>query len=240
LLCGFMTHAVDGTSIPISTLTPMLGLDDDASSLESLLKHTRIAPEDVLEVNWKSEPFSPGHYVAYDRELRSVVVSIRGTWGVKDSVTDLVAFGMPFAFAGVEGFVHEGVYRCAAKKAEALEKLLVASAQSDRVLVTGHSLGGGVATVLALLLAQKHPEWDIVCFAFAPAASLTRQLAEAPAVRAIVHSFVFRDDLVPRLSYGSLELLKRTIQKLLTQSTTYSQRIFQMVASGNVLGDSLT
>lgn len=44
--------------------------------------------------------------------------------------------------------------------------------QSYKLVITGHSLGGGVASVLAWLYLPAYP--DLVCYAFAPPGGLMR------------------------------------------------------------------
>eukprot|EP00727_Mastigamoeba_balamuthi_P007647 m51a1_g3502 hypothetical protein (634) ;mRNA; f:841480-843778 len=224
VVCGFMTHVVEeDTAPPASTLAPILH-NAEVENMASLVKHTRVRAADVVETRWCSKPFSPGHYVAIDRELNAAVVAFRGTWGVKDSVTDLMAFPEPFTFRGINGYAHKGVLTCAQRKLDdlvasgALDNAIAGCVGRKKVIVTGHSLGGGVATVFSLLLAEKRPDVIVQCYAFAPASALTLELAKSHDVRKIVRSFLYRDDLVPRMSLGSLGLLKRTVQNLQAQS----------------------
>eukprot|EP00727_Mastigamoeba_balamuthi_P005201 m51a1_g1468 hypothetical protein (1235) ;mRNA; f:238330-243362 len=226
--CGLMTHLMedDNNHVSPSALRPMVH-DTEQENIKSLLEHTGVPEADIYDVCWKSGQFSPGHYVVVDRKLGAAVVSFRGTWGLKDSVADLVATPAPFTFRGVQGCAHSGVLRCALKKVvlllapggpvdRAVEAL--GSGAPKRLIVTGHSLGGGVSTLFALIAAEQRPQWSVRCYAFAPAAALTAGLAASSEVRAVVTSFLYRDDLVPRLSMGSLNLLKATVQKLQEQS----------------------
>jgi pimeloyl-ACP methyl ester carboxylesterase len=90
-----------------------------------------------------------------------------------------------------------------------------------RVVITGHSLGAGTASILALLLhtgaipsvsslslcfslpsSLARSEFPVECFAYAPPPVLSPSLAAR--CLPFVHSFVFRDDAVPRLSLNAL------------------------------------
>ena len=153
---------------------------DVVANFLAMCQYTGVAPDEVLETNWESETFSTGHYVVYDRKLDAIVVSIRGTWSIIDSVADLLAKGVPFAFRGVSGYAHEGVLRCAEKKYAALLPLFNDLDGTRRLIFTGHSLGGGVAILLAMMVAERHPELRVSCTAFAPAPSLTLPLATHP------------------------------------------------------------
>ncbi|KAH3743365.1 G-protein-coupled receptor family 3 protein 5 [Pelomyxa schiedti] len=241
LMGGFMTNFVEGTKVPASTIAPLLA-NNKKANLDALRKHTGLLPSDIYSQQWESTRFSPGHYCAVDHERQCIVVSIRGTWGLHDTVSDLVAENEPFEFFGRKGNVHQGILTCARRK---FEQLLphIQQAVSDHpalpIHVVGHSLGGGVSTLLAMLLAAKHPEWRVRAFSFAPAAVLSLTLAEAPETKKIVSSFVYSDDIVPRLSYGSLEIFKGLIKQTLSHTQNNKQRFFQYMASGKLLGSYL-
>lgn len=220
------------SSAPQISSVPKHG--DVVANFLAMCQYTGVAPGEVLETNWESETFSTGHYVVYDRKLNAVVVSIRGTWSVIDSVADLLAKGVPFAFGGVEGCAHEGVLRCAEKKYAALEPLFHDFDPTLRLIFTGHSLGGGIATLLALMAVTQHPDLRVSCVAFAPAPSLTLPLATHPRVRDLVTSFVLQDDAVPRLSLGSMARAKAIVQNLLLQGGSTTERLMQCAAGGNV------
>ncbi|CAJ1400785.1 unnamed protein product [Effrenium voratum] len=117
---------------------------------------------DVLAFESTSEHFVPGYMVAVDQELGCVVVALRGTSGAKDVLVDLVCEAAPCELAGVAGEAHGGMLRAAQRLSErlpplvlqGLERLEPGSWRSPHVadvLVTGHSLGGGVAALLSAL-----------------------------------------------------------------------------------------
>lgn len=103
------------------------------------------------------------HFVSLDHDAKAVVLTCRGTLGFEDILTDLTADYEEFEWEGHHGQVHQGILHAA-------KKLL--TSQGRRVINTltaaleefphyglvfcGHSLGGGVAAVLAMLLAQPN------------------------------------------------------------------------------------
>jgi sn1-specific diacylglycerol lipase len=73
------------------------------------------------------------------------------------------------------------------------------------ILITGHSLGAGLATVVALLLRQTYPE--LKCIAYSPPGGmLTKPLALK--TRDFVTSVVLADDMISRSSIHSMFRLR--------------------------------
>lgn len=76
--------------------------------------------------------------------------------------------------------------------------------------IVGHSLGGGTASILTMMLLDHQHEFQslmnghfrIQCHAFAPACSVSKELADR--YRDNIRCYVYEDDIVSRLSYGSM------------------------------------
>ncbi|CAE6944074.1 Dagla, partial [Symbiodinium sp. CCMP2592] len=132
----------------------------------SLVEKTFYALRLALTEENTSEHFVPGYMVAVDHEAGCVVVALRGTSTARDALVDLVCEAVPCELAGMEGLAHGGMLRAAKRLMEPLLahvkeglSLLAAERAQGRststfgtdVLVTGHSLGGGVAALLAAL-----------------------------------------------------------------------------------------
>jgi hypothetical protein len=74
-----------------------------------------------------------------------------------------------------------------------------------KIVITGHSLGAGVATAIAVLAIGKHmnllTNHKIECYAICPpGCTMTRRLADWTNAMGCFHSLVNGNDLVPRLS----------------------------------------
>lgn len=151
----------------------------------------------------------PAHYVAVDRNIESVVVCIRGTANLLDSLTDITATHDPIAVrrhAGtaddlVHGHGHSGVLRSARNLFDLIREPTLAALRANRgyeLLLTGHSLGGAIASVLSLIMRDdaQFPHALAVCIA--PPPCLTWALAEETTTTAI--TVVNGPDIVPRLS----------------------------------------
>lgn len=71
-------------------------------NIAALCEHCNVKEEDVLVAKWTSTPFDPGHYVVLDHNTKSIVFAVRGTFHLRDCLTDLVAHHTPF----LEGHAH--------------------------------------------------------------------------------------------------------------------------------------
>jgi hypothetical protein len=81
-----------------------------------------------------------------------------------------------------------------------------------QLIVTGHSLGAGVTSVLALLLQKDFP--DLHCYAFSPPGCVF-SYPLAVYSRKFTTLVVLGNDLVPRMSFRSLLYLKQSLKHLL-------------------------
>ena len=83
--------------------------------------------------------------------------------------------------------------------------------QTYHLLVTGHSLGAGVAVILSLKLKSEYP--TVKCIAYSPPGGLISETL-ADYTRSFVMSVILGDDIVPRLSLYSVHNLKADILKV--------------------------
>lgn len=152
--------------------------------------------------------YRPSHMVALDRERRVVIVALRGTANILDSITNLTCSTVPMPSGGA---AHEGMLAAARELAAGPVGAMV-----DRELqgnpgfglwVVGHSLGAGVASLLVALWRDKYP--FVQGYAFAPPGVLS--LDQARALRDNLTAVVLGDDLICRLSLGSVEDLRNAI-----------------------------
>lgn len=85
------------------------------------------------------------------------------------------------------------------------------------LVIVGHSLGAATAAILTIILTDyihefrqgKEEEFTLQCYGYAPACGLSLDLAEK--YKDIIQSFVFADDMVSKLSYGSMMDAKELI-----------------------------
>ncbi len=90
-----------------------------------------------------------------------------------------------------------------------------ASGGGCRLYLVGHSLGGGAAAILGLVLLRRFPH--LRCFVFSPPGGLLTWPA-AEATRPFVTTVVVGKDVVPRLGLAQMETLRAQILHLLKTS----------------------
>ncbi|KAJ2611150.1 hypothetical protein H4S08_003290 [Coemansia sp. RSA 1365] len=108
------------------------------------------------------------HYIAVDHATRSVVLACRGTLGISDLFIDMICeyetVRLPghstAAGANSEFRAHSGMWHSALLLADPSSEVFGEVAEALRLypeyglVITGHSLGGGVASLLTLLWSQ--------------------------------------------------------------------------------------
>ncbi|DAA76725.1 TPA_exp: putative Lipase [Trichophyton benhamiae CBS 112371] len=113
-----------------------------------------------------SEGFPLVHYLSIDHESKAAVLTLRGTWGFEDILTDMTCDYDDMNWLGRTYQVHKGMLASARRLLEGGGGKVMATLKSALeefpdygVIFCGHSLGGGVAALLATLMSQpQHPD----------------------------------------------------------------------------------
>ena len=171
-----------------------------------------IAETDVIDVSeMRGGIERPGWMIAIDRERSAIVLAIRGTASLTDGlVHDLMCQDESF----LTGVAHAGFASAAKAVASAVRPRLkqlymeLPETTSFELIITGHSLGAGVAGLLTLLLLEDD-EAGMTTFLYAPPPMFLGKLHKR--VASCITAFVNPRDVVPHLSierfHATLELL---------------------------------
>jgi hypothetical protein len=182
--------------------------------------------DDVLLLEQAGELYRPGHFVALCRERRQVVVAVRGTMRAQDVLVDLVCESAELVSVRdcegdetLRGEAHRGFLKSAQRLAGDLHELVARTLRENpgyELAITGHSLGGGVATLLALLWARvpQFREANVRAWAFAAPCAVCARISQAPFTRKHVTSIVTGDDVVSRLGLATFKELQRAMVAL--------------------------
>lgn len=167
--------------------------------------------------------FQPSYFVSVDRPRRAIILGIRGTWSLYDCITDLVCEYRPWK----GGLAHSGMLASAQWFftniiPQIFHYVHNHAGQIDSFIITGHSLGGGSASLLTMMVVDHiqelrhlsgNPNFRVHCYSYAPVAAVTEALSDAYAE--YIDSFVCQDDIVGRTSYGTAMELKELIMNAL-------------------------
>jgi sn1-specific diacylglycerol lipase len=181
------------------------------------LKKKGWSKAEVLYANLPTKDVMPGHFVAVDKEMRAVVLGIRGTTTAYDAIIDAV--GTSEDMPEVPGLqVHKAMYEGAKKVLEKTRDELTKALNNNpnfQLIVTGHSLGAGTATLCSILLTLNPliPAQKLTCFAYAPPPVLSNAAHEKIKGIKIV-AYVNRNDAVPRASLHNVYQLGKKCMKI--------------------------
>lgn len=201
------------------------------SLITSRLKTTLIASREIVQ------PQRPAWYLFADSTNKELVLGIQGSNSVNDWLTNLLC--LPSATGA-----HEGMSDAAKNLDEELREQVtkfLASKPKYQFILTGHSLGGGVAS---LLLIRWHQEGS--CLAPTITSRMEAWSFGAPCCSALesgdfyekkIFSITFGRDIVSRLSYGSVRDFLLTLHGLVhTMSRAGKKEIKKRLAEASPVG----
>lgn len=175
----------------------------------AILNYLHLSEDKLLGYEFlDNQVFRPNYYICLDSK-GDLVLSIRGTLSAMDTLTDLVCEYKPWK----GGLVHGGILAAATWFMTSVVPALMCHAvnhQVKTIYIVGHSLGGGTASILSILLHDHlkvaHLPLDhqikLKCFAYGPPPCVTKQLAES--YTDLITSIVNGDDVASTLCYGGL------------------------------------
>lgn len=174
----------------------------------------------------------PAHFVAkLDSET---ILCIRGTRSVDDAIVDVVASSVNAPeLGGPECYAHEGI-RAAARRIIAGPAGEILK-DEERIVVVGHSLGAGCATLVALELARRQPSKQITCYAFSPPPVATCSATIPENCRIVI--VVNGADVVPSLSLSSVARVLAAAARVDALSLSILDRIKLLASSRDHVGE---
>ncbi|KAF7855332.1 uncharacterized protein EAF02_011591 [Botrytis sinoallii] len=185
------------------------------------------------------------HYISLDHQSQAIVLTCRGTLGFEDVLADMTCDYDELVWRGKAYKVHKGIHASARRllhggggRVMATIKAALEEFPDYGLVMCGHSLGGGVSTLLAIMISEPagygtsfvtsyHPEHSSTSLDATDNSSQTLHLppgrpihvyAYGPpatvspslrsATRGLITTVVNGNDLVPHLSLGLLHDLQ--------------------------------
>src|SRR5947209_18257578 len=132
---------------------------------DTILLSSFVDPQGVGTAHSSSMAISPlVHFVSIDRDSRAVVLTCRGTLGFEDVLTDMLCDYDDLYWQGRAYQVHKGIHASARRLLAGLGSRVMATLKAALeeypnygLVLCGHSLGGAVASVLAILISEPSP-----------------------------------------------------------------------------------
>lgn len=185
------------------------------------LAETGYAEGDVLLQEPKAGILKPAFTVLVDHKTKSLLLLIRGTHSIKDTLTAVTGAVVPFHHTVVQeggvsdlvlGYAHCGMVAAARWIAKLATPCIIKALDEHpdyKLKIVGHSLGGGTAALLTYILREQKELSSTSCVTFAPAACMTWELAESGVD--VITSIVNGADLVPTFSAASVDDLRAEV-----------------------------
>ncbi|XP_057487182.1 uncharacterized protein LOC130773231 isoform X1 [Actinidia eriantha] len=185
------------------------------------LESAGFSEADVLLQKPKAGLLKPAFTILCDKNSKSFLLLIRGTHGIKDTLTAATGAVVPFHHSvlhdgGISnlvlGYAHCGMVAAArwiAKLSTPCLLKVVGEYPDYKVKIVGHSLGGGTAALLTYILREQKEFSASACVTFAPAACMTWELAESG--EHFITTIINGSDLVPTFSTASIDDLRSEV-----------------------------
>ena len=165
----------------------------------------------------KKQQFSrvlvPKYAIVVDEKTESIIVMIKGTSTPEDAIIDGLATTENVALDKKNYLAHSGFLRSGKEIVKQIKNdisSLINTYNGYNVVVTGHSLGGGAATVTGVLLHEtlkKTHNVKVNVWAYAAGTTFAAEKGKTPLQNYLsknpnlrMKTYVYKQDIVPRLS----------------------------------------
>ncbi|KAJ3055017.1 hypothetical protein HK097_000096 [Rhizophlyctis rosea] len=220
-------------------LAEMIHYSHYAEIVYNHAEYSALGPELIVRASPQNDWYKAPYMVCLDHDRKKVIIAVRGTYSMVDLLVDLKIALEPVPFIEdptAEGkpveveWCHSGVYKTVEnimqdiREDDVFGKLREMGHENYGIVLCGHSLGGGVAALLAYYLWVEGYR-DIHCYAFEPPGCLaTTRLAKF--MDQFVTSVVLGDDFIARLGRNSMEILKSDISRVLASCHVPKWQVF--------------
>ncbi|XP_060532736.1 diacylglycerol lipase-alpha isoform X2 [Cylas formicarius] len=193
----------------------------------ALQKISEIGDIEIIYVTYHVDVGETPFFVAVDYDRKKIVISVRGTLSMKDILTDLNAESetIPLDPPREDFLGHKGMVQAAQYIMDKIvQEQLIERAKSQRpergtkdyeLVIVGHSLGAGTASILGILMRRIYP--SLLCYCYSPPGGLL----SAPAVeysKEFTVSVVVGKDVVPRIGLHQMETLRTDLINAIKRS----------------------
>ena len=200
-------------------------------------QHSRIVHQSHL-----NDIFELPFFICLDHEWKSIVIGMRGTRTTDDILVDIKISGeLLDKSLGEEYRVRSGFLKTALnvfdmiQSSKVLEKLVCDEELKDyRLVLTGHSLGASVASILTYFIRTRMNDREIyrnaICYGYCVPAFASDQTAEL--FEDFTVSVVCGHDIVSRLSYLSFNYFIDDVERMLKNCNLPKHNVVRTILIG--------
>eukprot|EP00096_Caligus_rogercresseyi_P014432 TRINITY_DN6951_c0_g1_i1.p1 TRINITY_DN6951_c0_g1~~TRINITY_DN6951_c0_g1_i1.p1 ORF type:complete len:447 (+),score=130.29 TRINITY_DN6951_c0_g1_i1:70-1410(+) len=190
------------------------------SSKSKIAKALDVEEENIRYISWIDTAAEDSHHPKFVifQEDDSLFLVIRGTFSVTDVTLDLVCSDRKVD--SLNGYAHLGIYEGAEKiLAKSLPFINESLESIKRVVLCGHSLGGGSSELIAMELIQRfekegREDIQVTCIALAPPPVFRSEVSLPSRVKDAIKIFINTCDIVPSLSLATVALFISILREL--------------------------
>lgn len=201
------------------------------SNKEVHLSHSQLEEKDLLYYSECSKKYLPLFaIVKIDEDTLAII--IRGTSSAFDAISDIKSNYSDIKVGTVKGKVHTGIQKSALGVSQQVKKFINGYSNKDSIknlCIAGHSLGAGCGGLLHLLTKSDpfYSRFSVRSFLFAPPPVMSENLNAL--VKKEIVSCVHSNDIVPRLSFGTVKDLCNSIEHIYTEGSSKIASFDQLV-----------
>lgn len=208
--------------------------------MKALIKKTGVRKEDIVTTRWHSSTYLPAYFIVRDVKRKHIVLCIRGTLSVRDLLTDLCCTAEDFlthdASSDIslqsvneeegEGEInltkvrskyraraHQGMLEAARGVSRMTRKIIATELASNpeyKLVIVGHSLGGGAAAVLGTMWQDTFP--GLVVYSYG--SPCVGPIDSNPTLNDSIISVISEGDPFATLSLGHIADITNAISQL--------------------------
>ncbi|CAL6016595.1 Lipase_class 3 family protein [Hexamita inflata] len=190
-------------------------------------KHVGYSVDNMVMCNLSQSDkklYQPFFFVFRNPDTGSLIISLRGTTTMMDTMTDLDARTQQVSHTGTIHYFHAGFYEMALI---VVQKLKLADFDLNNATFTGHSMGAAVAAICVLLLQQQNISTKAVVFSPPPCMDERSCIF----LEQSVTSYVLERDSVPEMSVHAIRTLFTRIQHIKLQNAHPHAEQQQLIAN---------
>ena len=205
------------------------------SSIKVFLRRTGLNGCDMLYISQASGLHQCTYFVGIDHVKKMLIIALRGTESISDAATDVNCIPTKLIEVDESCYAHNGMTetaRAVFKQINSNQDIqeFLRDNKDYGIIISGHSLGAGVGTILQLLLLHsKNTNYKryMHTYGYGPPPVIDIVYAKKINMSKYITNIVYNKDVVPRLSWDSIVKTKLSVMRLLKECDKTSWWVYK-------------